>query len=309
MRSVIINRYGGPEVLEVVEQATPEPAAGEVRVRVAGAALNPADAALRAGAFAAMIGARFPLGIGWDVAGTVDAAGPGVTDLQVGEPVVALLNGVGVRSGTHASHVVLPAASVAPAPKDVDLVAAASFGLNALTADQALELLGLPEGATLVVTGAAGGVGGYAVAIGAQHGLHVIAAARESDEADARASGAAEFVARTDDLPGAVRALVPSGADGLLDAAQLGTAAIGAVRDGGSFVAVTDPSEPTTERGIRTATVHVQPDGARLAKLSEGVDAGWIRLRVAETYPLDEVAAAHRAVEQGGRRGRIVLVP
>ena len=309
MRSIIINRYGGPEVLEIAEQETPEPATGEVRIKIAGAALNPADAALRAGAFASVLGQRFPLGIGWDVAGTIDAIGAGVTDLRVGDGVVALLNGFGVRSGTHASHVVLPAASVAPAPKDVDLVAAATFGLNALTADQALDLLDLADGATLVVTGAAGGVGDYAVALGAQRGLRVIGVARESDEVDVRASGAAEFVAATGDLAGAVRALVPGGADGLLDAAQLGAGALGAVRDGGSFVGVADPSEPESERDIRVATVHVQPDGDTLAELSHGVDAGWLRLRVAATFPLADVANAHRAVEQGGNRGRIVLVP
>ena len=96
MRSIIINRYGGPEVLEIAEQETPEPATGEVRIKIAGAALNPADAALRAGAFASVLGQRFPLGIGWDVAGTIDAIGAGVTDLRVGDGVVALLNGFGV---------------------------------------------------------------------------------------------------------------------------------------------------------------------------------------------------------------------
>jgi NADPH:quinone reductase-like Zn-dependent oxidoreductase len=309
MRSVIINRYGGPEVLEIAERETPEPATGEVRIKIAGAALNPADAALRAGAFESVLGHRFPLGIGWDVAGTIDAIGTGVTDLRVGDPVVALLTGFGVGSGTHASHVVLPAASVASAPKDVDLVAAATFGLNALTADQALDLLDLADGTTLLVTGAAGGVGDYAVALGAQRGLRVIGVAREHDEADVRASGAAEFVAATGDLAGAVRALIPGGADGLLDAAQLGAGALGAVRDGGSFVAVADPSEPESERDIRVTTVHVQPDGDTLAELSNGVDAGWLRLRVAATFPLADVADAHRAVEQGGNRGRIVLVP
>ena len=305
MRSIIINRYGGPEVLEIAEQETPEPATGEVRIKIAGAALNPADAALRAGAFASVLGQRFPLGIGWDVAGTIAAIGAGVTDLRVGDGVVALLNGFGVRSGTHASHVVLPAASVAPAPEVLELVADHSRRLR----DQALDLLNLADGATLVVTGAAGGVGDYAVALGAQRGLRVIGVARESDEVDVRASGAAEFVAATGDLAGAVRALVPEGADGLLDAAQFGAGALGAVRDGGSFVGVADPSEPESERDIRVATVHVQPDGDTLAELSHGVDAGWLRLRVAATFPLADVANAHRAVEQGGNRGRIVLVP
>ena len=188
-------------------------------------------------------------------------------------------------------------------------MSAATFGLNALTADQALDLLDLADGATLVVTGAAGGVGDYAVALGAQRGLRVIGVARESDEADVRASGAAEFVTRTNELAGAVRALVPDGANAVLDAAQLGATALGAIHDGGTFVAVTDPSEPESERGIRVATVHVQPDGARLADLSQGVDAGWLRLRVAASYPLADAASAHRAIEQGGIRGRIVLVP
>ena len=307
MRTVIITQYGGPEVLEVVDVETPDPEAGEVRIAVTAAGVNPVDLALRAGAFRPVVGEPFPLGFGWDVAGIVDAVGADVDQLAVGDAVVGLRDAFAGHTGTYASHVVLPATAVAPAPSGVDPVLAASFPLNTLTADQALDLLGLEAGSSVVVTGAAGGLGDYLVSIAAQRGLRVIAVARAEDEADVRAAGASDFISRGVDLAGAVRSLVPGGADGLVDAAQISEPALDAVRDGGVFVAVTDPSAPEPTRGIRVSTVHVHHDGSRLAELARGVDEGWLRLRVAETFALEDVAKAHELAATPGLRGRVVL--
>jgi NADPH2:quinone reductase len=309
MRSVVARSYGGPEVLEIDDSATPEPGAGEVRIAVTAAGLNPVDSAVRSGAFAAVLGDRFPIGFGWDVAGTVDAIGAGVAGVAIGDDVVAMINAFGVATGAHASHVIAAADAVAPAPAGVEVTAAATFPLNSLTADQALDLLDLAAGATVVVTGAAGGLGDFAVSLAARRGLRVIAVAGDADADEVRAAGASDFISRTADLADAVRALVPAGVDGLLDAAQIGAAALDAVRDGGSFVAVTDPSEPPVERGVTVQTVHVVPDGARLAELSRGAEEGWLRLRVAAVYKLDEAAAAHEFAGRGGGRGRVVFVP
>jgi NADPH:quinone reductase-like Zn-dependent oxidoreductase len=184
--------------------------------------------------------------------------------------------------------------------------AAATFPLNSLTALQALDLLGLESGSTVVVTGAAGGVGDYVVALAAHRGLRVVAVARADDEADVRANGATEFVTGRD-VGAAVRAVLPDGADGLVDAAQVEAPALAAVRDGGSFVAVSDPSEPATERGITVATVHVHHDAEQLAALVGLVEDGTLRLRVADTFALDEAAKAHEAAARPGLRGRVVL--
>jgi NADPH2:quinone reductase len=306
MRTVISHSYGGPQVLEVVEAPTPTPGPTEVLVAVQAAALNPIDLAMRAGAMAAVIGEPFPLGLGWDVAGTVAAVGSGVTRWSVSDEVVGLRDEFVGPTGAHASHVVLPEDALAARPAGVTPEEAATFPLNSLTALQALDLLGLEDAGTVVVTGAAGGVGDYLVALGARRGLRVVAVARPGDESEVRANGAAEFVSGAD-VGAAVRALLPEGADGLVDAAQIGAAALAAVRDGGSFVAVSDPSEPPAERGITVATVHVHHDASQQADLAQLVAEGVLRVRVAGSFSLEDAAKAHEAAARPGLRGRVVL--
>jgi NADPH:quinone reductase len=193
---------------------------------------------------------------------------------------------------------------VALAP-GTDPVAAATLPLNALTALQGLDLLGLAPGQTLLVTGAAGAVGELAVA----RGLRVVATAGDGDEELVRGFGAAVFVSRSAPLAEAVRQAVPSGVDGALDAAVVGLPALDAVRNRGAFVSVFSGAAPVPLRGIRVANVYVSADGAALGELSGLVGRGKLTLRVADTLPLTEVAEAHRRLEKGGLRGRLVLVP
>lgn len=312
MRTIITTRYGNPDLaadlLEVVEQEDPQPGVDQVRIAVAAAAVNPVDRSLLSGAFETVVGTPFPLGFGWDVTGTVDAVGPGVSTVSVGDAVVGLRDELVGPTGTHATHVVLPADAVAPAPAGVDPAAAATYGLNALTADQALDLLDLPAGRTVLVTGAAGGLGDYLVSLASQRGLQVIAQASATDEYDLRSAGAAELVDRDLDLLSTVRMLRPGGVDAVVDAAHLGLPALQAVADGGSFVAVTDPSAPTAERGVRVTTVHVHHDGARL-RLTRAVEEGRLRLRVAQTFALEDAGPAYVRAGSRGLRGRIVLTP
>ncbi|WP_189190670.1 NADP-dependent oxidoreductase [Streptomyces albiflavescens] len=296
MRAAVVNAFGGPEAVEIVEVEVPEPGAGQVRIKVAAAALNPVDAGVRAGGFG---GAGKRLGLGWDVAGTVDATGV-ATAWAVGDEVVALAYGPAKSLGTHADYVVVDADAVAKAPASVDAVRAASLPLNALTAAQALELLGLEPGQSLLITGAAGAVGGYAVQLAAHRGLSVTALAREADEELVRGLGATGF---------ASGAVAPGSVDGVLDAAILGEAALEWVRDGGAFVGVIPGAHPASVRGVRTGSVEVAADGARLAELAALVDEGVLTLRVAETYALDEAAKAHARLAEGGLRGRLVLQP
>ena len=295
MRAAVVRTFGGPEAVQVVETALPEPAAGQIRIKVAGAALNPVDLGVRGGFFG---GEGKDLGLGWDVAGTVDAVGADGS-WSVGESVVALYHGLTKDVGTHAEYVVVDADAVAKAPVTVDAVHAATLPLNALTAVQALDLLELAEGQSLLVTGAAGAVGGFAVQLASRQGVSVTGLAREGDEEFVRSLGAAEFT--TD--PGA------GGYDAVLDTAVLGEAALAWVRDGGAYVGVRPGAHPGSVRGVRTASVSVTADGARLGELVRLVDEGVLALRVAETYPLDAVAEAHARLEKGGVRGRLVLVP
>ncbi|MFE9443364.1 NADP-dependent oxidoreductase [Streptomyces sp. NPDC006602] len=296
MRAVVVTTFGGPEVVRVVQTEMPEPAARQVRIKVAGAALNPVDAGVRAGVFG---GAGERIGLGWDVAGTVDATGA-ATSWSVGDEVVALHYGPVKPLGTHAEYVVVDTDAVARAPRSVDAVAAATLPLNALTAVQALDLLELTPGQSLLVTGAAGAVGGFAVQLAAYRGVSVTALAREEDAELVRSLGASSFTT------GAVE---PGSVDAVLDAALLGERALEWVRDGGAFVGLIPHTAPAPVRGVRVGEVQVSPDGARLAELAELVDQGVLTLRVAETYSLDEAPKAHARLAEGGVRGRLVLVP
>ncbi|MGW3668604.1 NADP-dependent oxidoreductase [Streptomyces sp. NPDC005141] len=296
MRAAVVTSFGGPEAVEIVEVAVPEPGARQVRIKVAAAGVNPVDAGVRSGVFG---GAGKRLGLGWDVAGVVDAVGV-ASGWSVGDEVVALAYGTAKPLGTHADHVVVDTGAVAAAPRSVDAVHAASLPLNALTAAQALDALELEPGRKLLVTGAAGAVGGYAVQLAARLGVHVTALARQGDEELVRSLGADRFVSG---------AVAPGSVDAVLDAAILGADALEWVRDGGAFVGVIPGAHPASVRGVRTGAVEVAADGARLAELVALVDEGVLTTRVAETYALDEVVKAHARLAGGGLRGRLVLVP
>ena len=306
-KAVVANGFGGPDVLEVIDRPLPTPGAGQVRVRVEAAALNPVDVGVRVGAFG-LTNLTEPYILGWDLAGVVNATGEGVTDWAIGQQVIGFVQWLQEFSGTHAEHVVVASDALVAAPKSLSSAEAATLPLNTLTAVQALNLSGLTKGQTVVITGAAGALGGYLTEAAAQRGLRVIAVARATDKDWLRARGAADVIERTDDLPAAVRALVPDGADGLLDPAAIGQAAIGAVRDGGVFVGAIPPL-PVSERRIHVDRVEVVPNQGQLAEIAAAADRGEFTPRVAELYPLDQAAAAHARQQRGNLRGRIVLVP
>ncbi|KJK33985.1 NADPH:quinone reductase [Streptomyces variegatus] len=267
------------------------------RIKVRAAALNPVDAAMRAGVF----GGEESVGLGWDVAGTVDATGPGVS-WPIGERVIALATGHHKPLATHADYVVLDADTLAPAPASLDDTHAAALPLNTTTASQVLRLLDLTPGQSLLVTGAGGGVGAHTVELAHRQGLKVTGLGSAADEEFVRARGADHFMARGQTPEAA-------GFDGVLDAAGLGPAARAAVRDAGAYAGLWPGSEPASERGIRVEALSVQSDGALLTELSRLADHGVLFARVAHTYPLHAAAEAHARLAEGGLPGRIVLIP
>ncbi|NUS10599.1 MAG: NADP-dependent oxidoreductase [Streptomyces sp.] len=311
MRAVVVREFGGPEALEVVEQPVPEPGPGQVRVAVQAASVNPVDLAVRAGGTVA-IGFALPreqYGVGWDLAGRVDAVGPGA-GFAVGDQVIGTVDRLDLTLGSYAEYVVLDSGCVGRAPRDATPAEASTIPLNALTADQALDLLDLPPGSTVLVTGAAGGVGGFAVELAVLRGLRVAAQAGRDDEKLVRELGASHFIPR--DVPNvadAAREWAPGGVDGVVDTAELKAAALEALRGGGALVSVGYGSDPVPRRGTRVHSVWIRADGPRLTELSALADAGLISLRVAATYPLEDAPAAHARLAAGGVRGRLVLVP
>lgn len=296
MQAVVVDGFGGPEQIELVEVPVPRPGAGQVRVRVRAAGLNPVDGAVRAGIFG---GAGQRLGFGWDVAGEIDGIGAGVSGWALSDPVVGLHYGPVKPLGTHAQYVVLDASAIAAAPASADPVSAAALPLSGLTAARAVDLLGLAPGASVLVTGAAGVVGGLAVQLAARAGYAVTALAGADDEALVRTLGATAFVPRGSAPAGPV--------DGVVDAAVLGAAALAHVREGGVYVGLRPGGAPAAERGVRVVEQEVAADGEHLARLVALVDAGELTLRAGETFALAEAAKAHARLAEGGARGRIVL--
>ena len=307
MRAAVVRKFGGPEAVEVLEVPLPEPGFFEVRIKVAAAALNPADAAVWAGYLGSLEDGRYA-GLGLDAAGTIDAVGAGVA-LQVGAPVIAFNSGVMIPTKAQAEYLVSDLNSIAPAPAGMDLTLASTLPLNALTASLALDHLRLRPRDTLLVTGAAGAVGSFAVELARMQGVRVIAQGQPEDEAFLLSHGASWFVARKDVLRDAVRRFAPDGVDGVLDAAALGDAAMAAVRDGGIFVSVRGDVLPAPERGVTVHHTVAGPDGTRLSYLSALAEVGLLTPRVAQTFPLAQAAEAHARLARGGLRGRIVLVP
>jgi NADPH2:quinone reductase len=307
MRAAVVRKTGGPEAVEVLEVPTPEPGPLEVRIKVAAAALNPADAGVWAGVFRPLEEVEYT-GLGLDAAGTVNAVGVGVS-LEIGTPVIAFDSGVLRPTKAQAEYLVTNLNSIALAPQGMDLTLAATIPLNAMTASLALDHLLLRPRGTLLVTGAAGAVGGYAVELARTRGVRIVAQGRPEDEEFLRARGATWFVSREEELSAAVRRFVPQGVDGVLDAAALGAPALAAVRDGGIFVSVRSDVLPASERGVTVRLAMAGPEATRLSYLSALAEVGVLTPRVAQTYPLAQAAEAHAQLAQGGQRGRIVLLP
>jgi NADPH:quinone reductase len=306
MRAIQLDKYGG--LVRPVERPEPEPGPAQVRVRLHAATVNPVDWLTASGALAAMTPHLSPpFVLGWDAVGEIDAVG-GDTAFTVGQQVAAMSLWFERGAGTWAESVVLDAAGIAPLPDGVDPVQAATIPLNGQTARQALDLVAPQAGQELLVTGASGAVGGFAVQLAAVRGVRVVAVASHGDEERVRALGAAEVLPRVDDLVAAVRAARPDGVDSVLDAVPVGPQLIGAVRDGGTFVTVLDPATPPTERGIRVDKVSCRPDAGQLAELLEALASGRLTTAVAQHVPLVDAAKALELATGGGLRGKIVLV-
>ena len=310
MRAIGLFEFGGPEVLQLIDLPETQPGPGQVRVRVHAATVNPTDTLLRNGSRAQSLHDVPPPHVpGMDVAGVIDAIGPNTsTDLGVGDSVMAMVNNRGSHGGYRES-IVLSADSVVHIPEGVSLVEAATLPMNGLTAKQTLDQLALKPGQTLAVTGAAGCYGGYVIQLAKQAGLHVIADASPADEALVRSFGADTVVPRGHDIAAQIRKVVPNGVDGLADGSYQSELSIGAVRDGGGFATVRGWS--MEQRGIVCHATWVRQYDHRadlLRQLRQDVHNGVLTLRVADTCAPEQTGDAHRRLEAGGTRGRLVIV-
>ena len=308
VRAVGINGPGGPEVLEVIDRPVREPGEGEVRIEVRAAAVNPTDIGLRATGGGDLPPPWTP---GMDAAGTIESAGPGVDRLRVGGRVMAAVTPRRPDGGAQAELVVAPAASTVAVPDGATLEQAATLPMNGLTAMLGLELLGLGDGETLLVTGGAGLLASYVIPIAKRRGLRVLADARDDDEELVRGFGADHVLPRGDRLVDAAREVVPDGVAAVYDTALLRHGVLGAIRDGGGIAVVRGWDDAPAERRIEVHPVMVRTVLERtdwLDQLRALAADGTLALRVAGEYPPERAADAQRAMDAGGLRGRALIV-
>ncbi|MEU5951233.1 NADP-dependent oxidoreductase [Streptomyces sp. NPDC047525] len=305
MRAVIQKSFGGPEVLEVVETERPKPLVGEVLVKVRASAVNPADVAVRSGAFPLL--GEPPFGVGWDISGVVEEAGLGAT-FAVGDEVYGMPLFPRAATG-YAEYVIAPSRQLARKPASLDHVHAAAVPLAALTAWQGLvRAADVKESDRVLIQRAAGGVGHFAVQIAKARGAHVIAIASAGRHDFVRGLGADEVIDyRTTDFTEAVKDV-----DVFLDSTAQGDLSLGVVRPGGILISILEHgdrqlAERVEAAGRRFAGVLVEPDAEGLQALAELIDAGRIRPYVEETFPLAEAGKAHELVATGHVQGKIVL--
>jgi NADPH:quinone reductase-like Zn-dependent oxidoreductase len=301
MKAVQFSEYGGPDVLRVADVEEPHAGAGQVRVAVKAAGVNPIDWKLRSGMMSQAMPVDLPSVPGSDVAGVVDEVGDGVTDVAVGDEVFGFAVGGGA-----AQHAVL--AHYATKPAGLWWAEAAGLPVAVETAVRTLDLLGLESGRTIVVNGAAGGVGVAAVQFARARGARVIGTASESNHEFLRTLGA-EPTTYGDGLVDRVRELAPDGVDRALDTAGRGALPELIEITGSPDHVVTIADFSAAEHGVRITTGAEKRSWEALAQAAELHQAGKLTMPVAQTFPFEQAPEAHRISQDGHVRGKLVLIP
>lgn len=307
-RAVQYRRYGGPEVLELVDRETPEPGEGQVRLAVRAASVNPVDWKILSGGMASTDAPDAPTVIGIDVAGVVEALGAGVDAVAVGDEVLGRASG-----GSFAEQAIADAGGLVSKPEGLSWDLAASLPVVATTAYRGLALLGLGEGEgsgkTLVVDGASGGVGTYAVQLAVARGATVIGTASPAHQDDLRALGATPLV-YGDGLADRVRELAPQGVDAAFDAAGKGSLPdlVALTGSADRVITIADPS--AQDHGVVfTAGGDENEVSGSLADAAARVADGRLQAPSITTYPLDDAARAETDNQQGRVAGKLVIRP
>ncbi|WP_369227805.1 NADP-dependent oxidoreductase [Streptomyces sp. R39] len=311
MKAVRFHEYGDPGVLRHEDVELPVPGAGEVRIRVAATSFNSVDGNIRGGFMRGPIPVVLPHTPGIDVAGTVDALGEDIHSLAVGDQVIGFLPMD--KPGAAAEYVLAPAGILTAAPKNVPLADAAALPLVGLTAYQALFDHGkLTAGQRVLVNGAGGAVGGYAVQLAKNAGAHVIATASPRSSQAVTSAGADEVV---DHTTTSLTDAVTEPVDVALNLAPVDPAELAAlltlVRPGGVVVNTTVwmPAPSDEERGVRGIDLFVNSDAGQLAQLVAQTDRGELRVDIGERVPLAELPALHARAAEGTVHGKVIVVP
>ena len=298
MKAIQFDRFGGTEVLHEADVKVPQPGPGQVRVRVMAAGVNALDGKIRSGAMQAMFPTPLPVIPGHEVAGVVDALGEGVTDMRVGDEVVGWSD-----TGAFAEYAL--ASTVAAKPANLDWQRAVALPVAGETAERALNLLGIARGETLLIHGAAGGVGTVAVQLAVARGARVIGTAG-ADNQDYVASLGATATMYGDGLVERVRALAPDGIDAVIDVAGKGALEDSITLRGGTDRIVTLADFSADQLGVTFSRGTGEHSADRLAALAQDAATGTLVITVT-AYPLSQAATAQQVSDSGHVRGKLVL--
>jgi NADPH2:quinone reductase len=300
LRAIVLNAFTGLAGLDLSEVPDPSPGDGEALVYIRSASLGPWDLGAAAGAFAEAGGSSdFPQVQGWDFAGeTAD-----------GRRVAGFVAQPWMGVGAFAEQISVPEGILAELPDTLGFADGSALPVCGITARLLLDTAAVVDGDLVLVAGAAGMVGGFALQLAMARGARVIAAVRDSDAEEARRLGAETVVSTESGLEAQVRKRRGEGVDVCLDTVGLGDIALACVRDGGRFVTSVPTAVPGASRGIDPETVQVQPDADATAELAGRAAAGELTVRVAETFPFERFRDAYARLERGGLRGKVVLAP
>jgi NADPH:quinone reductase-like Zn-dependent oxidoreductase len=309
MKAIRFHQYGDASVLRYEDVDRPAPADGQVLVRVASTSFNPIDVGIRAGYLQQIFPVVLPHTPGIDVAGTVAELGDDVTQFAVGDLVIGFLPMI--ENGAAADYVVAPAEALAAAPSSIPLVDAAAVPAVALTAWQALfEHANLQPGQRVIVNGAGGGVGGFAVQLASQAGAFVIATASPRSAAAVKAQGADEIV---DYTVTSVTDAVNEPVDVVLNLVMASepdlAALVGLIKPGGVLITTGSPAQPDPGRDVRAENMALRSDTGQLAQIAARIDNGQLRVDISASYPLSQTATVHERGEAGELRGKVLLIP
>jgi NADPH2:quinone reductase len=313
MRAIAIEEFGGPEKLKAMDLPEPHAAPGEVVVRAVAAGVNPVDWKMREGWLKSRFPHAFPIVPGWDVAGTVEEIGEGVSRVRKGERVFAYARKPVVQWGTYAELVAVPETAVARMPSRLLFEEAAAVPLAALTAYQSLVgTEGVGPGTVVLIHAGAGGVGHFAVQLARNAGARVLATAGTSSREFVLGLGADDVIDYTrEDWSDAVDRLSPDGVDVVYDTVGGDTQKLSfdVLKPGGRLVSIVTPPDPALarKRGVRADYVFVEPSGAQLSTLAEMCDSGKLKPSVERIFPLADAAEAQRLSQAGHVHGKLVL--
>ncbi|GGV38427.1 NADPH:quinone reductase [Actinomadura cremea] len=307
MMAARVHAFGGPDVIRYEQVPRPDPGRGEVLVRVAAAGFNPSDVGFRAGMMQNIVPQDLPFTFGSEAAGTVVGTGDGVERFKIGDHVVGRLD----EGGAMAEYLTAPAAKLVSAPSTLPLDHAAAIPVAGLTAWQGLfEHARIEPGTRILVHGAGGGVGMFAVQLALHAGAHVIATAGPRSAERVRAYGAEQIIDYTRVSPHQVLDRPVDLVFNLVPIPpEVAEALCRAVRPGGSIVSITIPVEPPAGAGVTTTHFIARNDPAQLTELITLIDSGIVRVDITAARPLTELAALHRDAEAGRTSGKTILIP